>query len=138
MYEPVPLEALHQPEEAEVVGLGVVRLGDRLEHPSFGVGEVVHIEAGGPVTIVQLKFADGSLRSLVAEHAAERIAGIGGHGQNAALLQQHGALLEQARLGVVGVDFEILGHEMVGLVSNGSGVPDAFSQQFPDRGELPG
>jgi hypothetical protein len=70
MYEPVPLEALHQPEEYEIVGLGLVRLGDRLEHPKFGVGEVVHIEAGGPVTIVQLKFADGRLRSLVAEHAA--------------------------------------------------------------------
>ena len=70
MDEPAPLESLHQPEEAEIAGLGVMRRGDRLEHPKFGVGAVVHIEAGGPVTIVQLKFADGSQRSLVAEHAA--------------------------------------------------------------------
>ncbi|MNL78571.1 hypothetical protein D3C87_2049970 [compost metagenome] len=47
---------------------------------------------------------------LVVQVAHQCVAGVGGHGQNAALLQQHGALLEQARLRVVGVNFEILGH----------------------------
>ncbi|MNV42602.1 hypothetical protein D3C71_1342820 [compost metagenome] len=47
---------------------------------------------------------------LVVELADQRIARIGGHGHNAAFLQQHGGLLEQTWLRVIGVDFEILGH----------------------------
>ena len=54
--------------------------------------------------------AQAVCRVLVVQVADQGIARIGGHGHDAALLQQRSGLLEQPGLRVVGVDFEILCH----------------------------
>ena len=52
-------------------------------------------------------------RRLVVQVADQGVAGIGGHGQHAAAVQQCRRLLEQARLRVVRVYDEKLGHARV-------------------------
>ncbi|MNS89553.1 hypothetical protein D3C72_1235690 [compost metagenome] len=47
---------------------------------------------------------------LVVQLADKGVAGVGGHGQNASVLEHGRSLLEQARLGIVGVNFKVLGH----------------------------
>ena len=59
-------------------------------------------------------------RGLVVEVAGQGIARIGGHGQHPAALEQRHGLLEQARLRVLGVDFEVLGHVVEVQASTGS------------------
>ena len=49
-------------------------------------------------------------RAFVVHMANQGVAGVGGHGQHAALVEQLHGLLEQARLRVVGVNAEKLGH----------------------------
>ena len=49
-------------------------------------------------------------RGLVVQVAGDRVAGVRGHGDHAAAVEDGHRLLQQARLRVVGVQFEVLGH----------------------------
>ena len=51
--------------------------------------------------------------ALVVEVADQGVAGVGGHGDDAAGVQHLGGLPQQAHLGVVGVDVEVLGHASI-------------------------
>jgi DNA helicase-2/ATP-dependent DNA helicase PcrA len=46
-----------------------VRLGQRVSHPSFGEGVVVSAEGSGAHTRLQVNFADGGSKWLVAAYA---------------------------------------------------------------------
>ena len=73
-------------------------------------------------------------RSLVVQMAGQGITGVGGHRENAALVQQRNSLFEQARLRVVGVDVKT-GPCRINVPSSGQ---DARRQQFPNRREARG
>ena len=70
--EPVPLGSLHDVEALDIPGIGVVTVGAILEHPKFGRGEVLVIEAGGPVTSIQIRFGSKE-RWIVAEGSEMKV-----------------------------------------------------------------
>lgn len=43
--------------------------GDRVEHPYFGLGEIVHVSGSGPATRLKIHFVRAGERLLVLEHA---------------------------------------------------------------------
>ena len=80
------------------------------------VGQFAQVpaEQGEVVLIVHTAdAAQGICRRLVIEVADQRVAGVGRYRNNLALFKQSHGLLEQARLGIVGVNFEILRHDLL-------------------------
>jgi len=73
VYEPVPVGSISSVQEHDIEGIGTVRVGANLEHPKFGIGQVVSIQAGGPITEVLLKFPSGEERWIGAELAGLKI-----------------------------------------------------------------
>ena len=81
-------------------------------HPRI-VGQLRQVAAQQGEVVFFVHLADAAqavYRVLVVQVADQRVAGVRGHGHDAALLQQQRGLLEQPGLRVVGMGFEVLGH----------------------------
>ncbi len=84
----------------------------RVVHPGV-TGQLAQVAAQQRQVVLVVDLADAAQLvggGFVVQLAGQRVARIGGHGQHAALREQRRGLLQQARLRVVGVDAEVLGH----------------------------
>ncbi len=63
-------EVVYDPEAVEM------RVGARVRHPAFGVGEVRHIEGRGPTMKLQVFFPRAGMKKLSARHANLEIVGV--------------------------------------------------------------
>ena len=99
---------------------GVAARGGGLELAELGVvdfgvsAQLAQIGAHQGQVVFQIDFADGEDAlhcGFVAEFAAERVAGVGGVDDDSAVADDVRRLLNQAFLGVVGVDGEKLCHK---------------------------
>jgi DNA helicase II / ATP-dependent DNA helicase PcrA len=63
-------EVVYDPDEVQV------RIGTRVRHPAFGVGEVRRIEGRGPTMKLQVFFPRAGMKKLSARHARLEIVGL--------------------------------------------------------------
>jgi hypothetical protein len=81
-------------------------------HPCV-VGQLAQVAAQQRQVVFLVHSADAAQlvgSGFIVQVADQGVAGVGGHGQHAALVEQLHGLLEQTRLRVVGVNAEKLGH----------------------------
>lgn len=60
--------------EIEIIGIGVIGVGDTVIHPKFGAGVVLLISPSKGATIIQVKFGDEE-KALIAEFAQLQLDG---------------------------------------------------------------
>ena len=68
------------------------------------------VRVPGPIKFTKGRMTGTGNGALVVQVAHERVAGVGGHGRDAAGVQDLRGLAEQAHLRVLGVDLEVLAH----------------------------
>jgi hypothetical protein len=99
--------------EGEGAGRGLLEQAKLLVVHDGVVGQLAQVAAQQGQVVLLVDAADAAQlvgRRLVVEVAGQRVARIGRDGHDAAAIEQGRGLLEQANLGIVRMDAEMLGH----------------------------